>query len=229
MVAVLDASQRRPPKRQLLPRDVRPTRRSTRSRRRPVRGARGAGEPDREDSDLNVVASTARTPTFSWPTTTRERPRQTVAWASGPTGMHAWLDLPRAGCRGPVVSIASIRGPRRAPEASSCWPATCGFAVAREALLGQFEVGNRELVPGGGPAVRCRRLVGRGRAPSRSCSSPTTSRAARGAVRIRQPGDRRRPLDAEVDAIAARVARFDHEAIARTKANVDAGDAACRR
>ena len=57
--------------------------------------------------------------------------------------------------------------------------------------------------------------------PSRSCSSPTTSTAPRRAVRIRQPRGGRRPADDEVEAIAARLASFDHEAIARVKSYVD--------
>ncbi|HXM34852.1 MAG TPA: hypothetical protein VN920_06680 [Pyrinomonadaceae bacterium] len=43
----------------------------------------------------------------------------------GPTGLQPLPDMLVRLSRAPVVSIASIRGPRRASEASWPWPATC--------------------------------------------------------------------------------------------------------
>ena len=134
--------------------------------------------------------------------------------------MHAWLDLLVRLARAPVVSIASIRG--RARGAGSEFVLACDlrFASRENALLGQFEVG-AGVVPGGGPMARLSRLVGRGRAleillVADDLDGPRAEQY--GYVNRAIPDDR---LDGEVDAIASRLARFDHEAIARTKSYVD--------
>jgi enoyl-CoA hydratase/carnithine racemase len=134
--------------------------------------------------------------------------------------MHAWLDLLVRLSRAPVVSIASIRG--RARGAGSEFVLACDlrFASRENALLGQFEVGSG-VVPGGGPAVRLPRLVGRGRAlevllVADDFDGPRAE--LYGYVNRAIADDR---LDDEVDAIASRLARFDNEAITRTKAYVD--------
>ena len=94
------------------------------------------------------------------------------------------------------------------------------FASRENALLGQFEVGTG-LVPGGGPTARLPRLVGRGRALEILLVADDLDgpRAERYGYVNRAIADDR--LDDEVDEMAARLARFDHEAIARTKAHVD--------
>jgi enoyl-CoA hydratase/carnithine racemase len=123
--------------------------------------------------------------------------------------------------RAPVVSIASIRG--RARGAGSEFVLACDlrFASRENTLLGQFEVGTG-VVPGGGPMARLSRLVGRGRALEILLVADDIDgpRAERYGYVNRVIDDDR--LDAEVDVMASRLARFDHDAIMRTKSYVDA-------
>ena len=134
--------------------------------------------------------------------------------------MHAWLDLLVRLSRAPVVSIASIRG--RARGAGSEFVLACDlrFASRENTLLGQFEVGTG-VVPGGGPMARLARLVGRGRALEILLVADDFDgpRAEQYGYVNRVIADDQ--LDDEVDAIASRLARFDHDAIARTKSYVD--------
>jgi enoyl-CoA hydratase/carnithine racemase len=134
--------------------------------------------------------------------------------------MHAWLDLLVRLSRAPVVSIASIRG--RARGAGSEFVLACDlrFASRENALLGQFEVG-AGVVPGGGPMARLSRLVGRGRALEILLVADDVDgpRAEQYGYVNRVIADDR--LDDEVDQVASRLARFDHDAIARTKCYVD--------
>jgi enoyl-CoA hydratase/carnithine racemase len=94
------------------------------------------------------------------------------------------------------------------------------FASRENTLLGQFEVG-AGVVPGGGPMARLSRLVGRGRAleillVADDLDGPLAERC--GYVNRVVADD---ALDAEDERIASRLARFDGEAIARTKSYVD--------
>ena len=83
--------------------------------------------------------------------------------ATGPSGLHPWLDVLVRITRAPVVTIADIRG--RARGAGSEFALACDmrFASLESAILGQFEVGVG-AVPGGEPMVRLAGLMGRGRA-----------------------------------------------------------------
>jgi enoyl-CoA hydratase/carnithine racemase len=173
------------------------------------------------DPDLNVVVFDSANPHFYLAHyDTEHDPGRTLALPPGPTGMHAWLDLLVRLSRAPVVSIASIRG--RARGAGSEFVLACDlrFASRENTLLGQFEVGTG-VVPGGGPMARLARLVGRGRAleillVADDCEGPRAEQY--GYVNRAIDDDR---LDDEVGQIASRLARFDHDAIARTKAYVD--------
>ena len=174
-----------------------------------------------QDPDLNVVVFDSANPDFYLAHyDTEHDPSKTVALGTGPTGMHAWLDLLVRLSRAPVVSIASIRG--RARGAGSEFVLACDlrFASRENTALGQFEVGVG-VVPGGGPMARLSRLVGRGRAleillVGDDIDGPRAEQY--GYVNRVVTDDR---LGEEVEAIASRVARFDHEAIARTKSYVD--------
>jgi enoyl-CoA hydratase/carnithine racemase len=174
-----------------------------------------------QDPDLNVVVFDSANPEFYLAHYDVEHdPARTVALGTGPTGMHAWLDLLVRLSRAPVVSIASIRG--RARGAGSEFVLACDlrFASRENTLLGQFEVGTG-VVPGGGPAARLPRLVGRGRAleillVADDLDGPRAEQYGYVNRAIADDG-----LDDEVEAIASRVARFDHDAIARTKSYVD--------
>jgi enoyl-CoA hydratase/carnithine racemase len=174
-----------------------------------------------DDQDLNVVVFDSVNPDFYLAHyDVEDDPGRTAALVAGPTGMHAWLELLARLSRAPVLSIASIRG--RARGAGSEFVLACDlrFASRENTLLGHFEVGTGG-VPGGGPMARLSRLVGRGRAleillVADDLDGPRAERY--GYVNGLIADDR---LDEEVDQIASRVARFDHDAIARTKSYVD--------
>ena len=134
--------------------------------------------------------------------------------------MHAWLDLLVRLSRAPVVSIASIRGRVRGAGSEFVLACDLRFASRENALLGQFEVGTG-VVPGSGPMAQLSRLVGRGRALEILLVADDLDgpRAERYGYVNRVIADDQ--LDDEVDEIASRLARFDHDAIARTKSYVD--------
>jgi enoyl-CoA hydratase/carnithine racemase len=174
-----------------------------------------------EDTDLNVVVFDSANPEFFAAHYDAEHdPARTLALGVGPTGMHAWLDLLVRLARAPVVSIASIRGRVRGAGSEFVLACDLRFASRENALLGQFEVGTG-LVPGGGPMARLSRLVGRGRALEILLVADDVDgpRAEQYGYVNRAIADAQ--LDDEVDQIASRLARFDHEAIARTKGYVD--------
>ena len=174
-----------------------------------------------EDPDLNVVVFDSVNPDFYLAHYDVEHDvSRTAALPIGPTGMNAWLDLLVRLSRAPVVSIASIRG--RARGAGSEFVLACDlrFASRENTLLGQFEVG-AGVVPGGGPMARLSRLVGRGRALEILLVADDLD-----GPRAEQYGYVNRLiaddlLDHEVEEIASRLARFDHDAIGRTKSYVD--------
>jgi enoyl-CoA hydratase/carnithine racemase len=173
------------------------------------------------DTALNVVVFDSANPDFFLAHYDVENdPSKTAALGVGPTGMPAWIDVLVRLSRAPVVSIASIRG--RARGAGSEFVLACDlrFASRENTLLGQFEVGIG-VVPGGGPMARLARLVGRGRALEILLVADDFD-----GPRAEQYGYVNRlivdnQLDDEVEAIASRLARFDHDAIARTKFYVD--------
>jgi enoyl-CoA hydratase/carnithine racemase len=151
---------------------------------------------------------------------TEHDPARTAALGIGPTGMHAWLDLLVRLSRAPAVSIASIRG--RARGAGSEFVLACDmrFASRENAALGQFEIATG-LIPGGGTMARLSRLIGRGRALEIVLVGDDLD-----GERAEQYGYVNRTiadsgLDDEVEGVAARLARFDPEAIGRAKSYVD--------
>jgi enoyl-CoA hydratase/carnithine racemase len=174
-----------------------------------------------QDPDLNVVVFDSANPDFYLAHyDTEHDPARTAALGIGPTGMHAWLDLLVRLARAPVVSIACIRG--RARGAGSEFVLACDlrFASRENTLLGQFEVATG-VIPGGGPMARLARLVGRGRALEILLLADDLDgpRAELYGYVNRAIADTE--LDDEVHRMASRLARFDHEAIARTKSYVD--------
>ena len=174
-----------------------------------------------KDRDLNaVVFDSANSDFYLAHYDVEHDPGRTAALGVGPTGMHAWLDLLVRLSRAPVVSIASIRG--RARGAGSEFVLACDlrFASRENTLLGQFEVG-AGVVPGGGPMARLSRLVGRGRALEILLVADDVDgpRAEQYGYVNRVIADDR--LDDVVDQMASRLARFAHDAIARTKSYVD--------
>jgi enoyl-CoA hydratase/carnithine racemase len=174
-----------------------------------------------QDPDLNVIVFDSANPDFYLAHYDVENdPGKTAALGAGPTGMPAWLDLLARLSRAPVVSIASIRGRARGAGSEFILACDLRFASRENTLLGQFEVGIG-VVPGGAPMARLSRLVGRGRALEILLVADDLD-----GPRAEQYGYVNRViaddlLDAEIDVMAARLARFDHEAIARTKSHVD--------
>jgi enoyl-CoA hydratase/carnithine racemase len=174
-----------------------------------------------DDPDLNVVVFDSANRDFYLAHYDIENdPGRTAALPRGPTGMHAWLDLLVRLSRAPVVSIASIRG--RARGAGSEFVLACDirFASRDNSLLGQFEVATG-VVPGGGPMARLSRLVGRGRALEILLVADDLDgpRAEQYGYVNRAVADDE--LEDEVERMASRLARFDHDAIARTKSYVN--------
>jgi enoyl-CoA hydratase/carnithine racemase len=174
-----------------------------------------------QDEDLKVVVfDSANSAFFLAHYDTEGDPGKTLSMPPGPTGMHPWLDLTARLSRAPVVSIASVQG--RARGAGSEFILACDIRLAGEqAILAQFEVG-AGIVPGGGPMARLPRLIGRGRALEvlLVADDIDAARAERyGYVNRIVPGDR---LAGETDRMARRLAAFDKQAIAETKAFVDA-------
>jgi enoyl-CoA hydratase/carnithine racemase len=173
------------------------------------------------DPRLNVVVFDSANPDFFLAHYDIEKdPAKTAALPSGPTGMPGWLDVTVRLSRAPVVSIASIRGRARGAGSEFILACDLRFASREKSVLGQFEVG-AGFVPGGGPMARLPRLVGRGRAleillVANDCDG---ARAEQYGYVNRAIADD--VLDADVDAMALRLAAFDHDAIARTKAHVD--------
>jgi enoyl-CoA hydratase/carnithine racemase len=174
-----------------------------------------------QDPDLNVVVFDSANPDFYLAHYDVENdPAKTAALGVGPTGLPAWIDVLVRLARAPVVSIAAIRG--RARGAGSEFVLACDlrFASRENTLLGQFEVGIG-VPPGGGPMARLPRLVGRGRALEILLVADELDgpRAEQYGYVNRVIADNQ--LDDEVEAMASRLARFDHDAIARTKSYVD--------
>ena len=174
-----------------------------------------------EDPDLKVVVFESANPDFYLAHYDVENdPAKSAALGVGPTGLPAWNDDLVRLARAPVVSIASIRG--RARGAGSEFVLACDlrFGSRENTVLGQFEVGIG-VIPGGGPMARLARLVGRGRALEILLVADDLDgpRAEPYGYVNRLIADAE--LDDEVDAVASRLARFDREAIARTKSYVD--------
>jgi enoyl-CoA hydratase/carnithine racemase len=173
------------------------------------------------DRELNVIVFDSANPDYFLAHYDIENDAgRTAALGIGPTGMPAWLDLLARLARAPVVSICAIRGRARGAGSEFILACDLRFASREYTLLGQFEVGIG-VVPGGAPMARLSRLVGRGRALEILLVADDLDgpRAAQYGYVNRAITDHQ--LEAEVDMMAARLARFDHEAIARTKAHVD--------
>jgi enoyl-CoA hydratase/carnithine racemase len=174
-----------------------------------------------QDPDLKVVVFDSANPDFFLAHYDVENDfAKTAALGTGPTGLPAWTDVMVRLSRAPVVSIASIRGRARGAGSEFVLATDMRFASRENAVLGQFEVGIG-VVPGGAPTARLSRLAGRGRALEILLVADDFDglRAEQYGYVNRAIADAR--LDDEVDAMASRVARFDHDAIARTKSYVD--------
>lgn len=134
----------------------------------------------------------------------------------GPTGMHPVPDLMVRLARLNAVTIVSIRGRATGIGSELALAADMRFASREKAVLSQFEV-SAGFVAGGGPMARLPRLVGRGRALEILLGSDDIDGelAERYGYVNRALPDAQ--LDEFVDALARRIASFDHQALIDTK------------
>lgn len=135
---------------------------------------------------------------------------------AGPTGLPPWPDFLARLPRAPVASIALIRGRATGNGSEITLACDMAFASREKTIISQWEVGVG-MVAGGGPMARLPHLVGRNRALEVLLGSDDIRGAqaeAYGYVNKALPDAE---LDAYVDALARRIAKFDKWAIANTK------------
>ncbi len=135
---------------------------------------------------------------------------------AGPTGLPPWPDFLARLTRLPVASIALIRGRATGNGSEITLSCDMSFASREKAIISQWEVGVG-MVAGGGPMARLPRLIGRNRALEVLLSSEdirAEQAEAYGYINRALPDAE---LDAYVEALATRIAKFDKWAIAQTK------------
>jgi enoyl-CoA hydratase/carnithine racemase len=172
-----------------------------------------------QDFDLNVIVFDSANPDFYLAHyELGQDPGGTASPLAGPAGIRAWLDLLLRLSRAPTVSVASIRGQARGAGSEFVLACDLRFASRQNCLFGL----PTEAIPEpGGPMARLAPLLGRARAleillHAGDLDAPRAE--LYGYVNRAIDDDR---LDDEVDAIATRLAGFDHDAVARTKSYVD--------
>jgi enoyl-CoA hydratase/carnithine racemase len=139
-----------------------------------------------------------------------------TALPAGPTGLPPWPDFLVRLTRLPVVSIALIRGRATGNGSEITLACDMSFASREKAIISQWEVGVG-MVAGAGPMARLPQLIGRNRALEVLLSSEDIrgeQAEAYGYVNRALPDA---DLDAFVEALATRIAKFDKWAIANTK------------
>jgi enoyl-CoA hydratase/carnithine racemase len=135
---------------------------------------------------------------------------------AGPTGLPPWPDFLVRLTRLPVVSIALIRGRATGNGSEITLACDMSFASLEKTIISQWEVGVG-MVAGGGPMARLPQLIGRNRALEVLLSSEdlkADQAEAYGYINRALPDA---DLDAFVEALANRIAKFDKWAIANTK------------
>jgi enoyl-CoA hydratase/carnithine racemase len=134
----------------------------------------------------------------------------------GPTGLPPWPDFLVRLTRLPVASIALIRGRATGNGSEITLACDMSFASREKTIISQWEVGVG-MVAGGGPMARLPRLIGRNRALEVLLSSEdirADQAEAYGYINRALPDAE---LDAFVESLANRIAKFDKWAIAQTK------------
>jgi enoyl-CoA hydratase/carnithine racemase len=135
---------------------------------------------------------------------------------AGTTGLPPWPDFLARLTRLPVASIALIRGRATGNGSELLLACDMTFASREKTIISQWEVGVG-MVAGGGPMARLPELIGRNRALEVLLSSEDIrgeQAEAYGYVNRALPDAE---LDAHVEALATRIAKFDKWAIANTK------------
>jgi enoyl-CoA hydratase/carnithine racemase len=139
-----------------------------------------------------------------------------TAMPAGPTGLPPWPDFLVRLTRLPVASIALIRGRATGNGSELTLACDMSFASREKTIISQWEVGVG-MVAGGGPMARLPQLIGRNRALEVLLSSEDIrgdQAEVYGYVNRALP---EADLDAFVDALATRIAKFNKWAIANTK------------
>jgi enoyl-CoA hydratase/carnithine racemase len=139
-----------------------------------------------------------------------------TAMPPGPTGLPPWPDFLVRLTHLPVASIALIRGRATGNGSEIALACDMSFASREKAIISQWEVGVG-MVAGGGPMARLPGLIGRNRALEVLLSSEDIrgdQAEAYGYVNRALPDA---DLDAFVEALATRIAKFDKWAIGNTK------------
>src|SRR6204780_1987915 len=134
----------------------------------------------------------------------------------GPTGLEAWPDFLVRLTHLQVASIALIRGRATGNGSEITLACDMSFASREKTIISQWEVGVG-MVAGGGPMARLPRLIGRNRALEVLLSSEdikAEQAEAYGYINRALPDAE---LDAFVETLATRIAKFDKWAIAQTK------------
>jgi enoyl-CoA hydratase/carnithine racemase len=144
----------------------------------------------------------------------------TTSMAPGPTGLPPLPDMLVRLSRARVVSIALIRGRATGVGSELALASDMRFASREKAVLSQFEIG-AGFTPGGGPMARLPRMMGRGRALEILLSGEDINGdlAERYGYVNRSLPDAE--LDAFVDNLAKRIARFDGQTLADIKERVN--------
>jgi enoyl-CoA hydratase/carnithine racemase len=135
---------------------------------------------------------------------------------AGTTGLPPWPDFLVRLTHLPVASIALIRGRATGNGSEITLACDMSFASREKAIISQWEAGVG-MVPGGGPMARLPQLIGRNRALEVLLSSEDIrgeQAEAYGYVNRALPDAE---LDAYVEALATRIAKFDKWAIANIK------------
>ena len=135
---------------------------------------------------------------------------------AGPTGLPPWPDFLVRLTRLPVASIALIRGRATGNGSELTLACDMSFASREKTIISQWEVGVG-MVAGGGPMARLPHLIGRNRALEVLLSSEdiyAEQAEAYGYINRALPDAE---LEAFVEALATRIAKFDKWAIANTK------------
>jgi enoyl-CoA hydratase/carnithine racemase len=140
---------------------------------------------------------------------------------AGPTGLPPWPDFLVRLTHLPVASIALIRGRATGNGSEITLACDMSFASREKAIISQWEAGVG-MVPGGGPMARLPQLIGRNRALEVLLSSEDIrgeQAEAYGYVNRALPDA---DLDAYVETLATRIAKFDKWSIANIKRLVNA-------
>ena len=135
----------------------------------------------------------------------------------GPTGLPPWPDFLARLTRLPVASIALIRGRATGNGSEVLLACDMTFASREKTIISQWEVGVG-MVAGGGPMARLPRLIGRNRALEVLLSSEdirADQAEAYGYINRALPDA---DLDAFVEALATRIAKFDKWRLLRPSA-----------